>query len=418
MNILLKSATIIDATNPAIHKKKRDIHIKNGVIQKIAAKIDAAKGVKLIAYKDLHVSLGWFDSSVSFGEPGFEDAETIANGLEVAAKSGFTAIVLNPNTKPTPDTSSDIVFFKDRSKGFTTDLHPLGSLTSNSDGKHLAELFDMKNAGAVAFYDFKNATENANLFKIALLYVQNFDGLVLSYPEDTSIKGKGTVNEGEVSTKLGLKGIPSLSEELQIARDLYILEYTGGKLHIPTLSTAGAVKLIADAKKKGLDVTASVAIHNLILTDSELENFDSNYKVRPPLRSKKDCNALLKALQNGTIDFVTSDHTPIVIEEKRVEFDNAAFGSIGLESAFGALQTKLTTEETIDVLTRGRTRFGLNNPTIKEGEIACLTLFNPTTSYTFGEKNIVSTSKNSLFLGKELKGTVYGVINGTKALFN
>lgn len=417
MNILLRSATIIDSNSPAIHQKKRDIHIKDGIIQKIASKINSPKGAKEIKRDNLHVSLGWFDSSVSFGEPGFEERETISNGLQVAANSGFTDLVLNPNTKPTPDTSSDIVFLKERSKGFATNLYPIGNLTSKGTGEHLAELFDMQNAGAVAFYDFKSSL-NANLLKIALLYAQNFNGLVLSYPEELQIKGKGTVNEGEVSTRLGLKGIPSLSEELQIARDLYILEYTGGKLHIPTISTAGAVKLIAEAKKKGLDVTASVAIHNLILSDAELESFDANYKVKPPLRIQKDTKALLKGLQNKTIDFVTTDHTPIDIEQKRVEFDNAEFGSIGLESAFGALNAELGIEETIELLTKGRARFGIKGLELKEGEAASLTLFNPDGEYAYERSSILSTSKNSIFLGKQLKGAVYGIINNKKTSLN
>ena len=411
MNILLRSATIIDTNSPAIHHKKRDIHIKDGIIQKISTKIDTPKGAKEIRLDNLHVSLGWFDSSVSFGEPGFEERETIANGLKVASASGFTDIILNPNTKPTPDTSSDIIFLKERSKNATTNLYPIGNLTANGNGEHLAELFDMHNAGAVAFYDYKSSLKDANLLKIALLYAQNFEGLVLSYPEELQIKGKGTVHEGEVSTKLGLKGIPSLSEELQITRDLYILEYTGGKLHIPTISTAGSVKLISEAKKKGLDITTSVAIHNLILSDKELESFDSNYKVKPPLRTQKDSKALLKGLQNGTIDFVTTDHTPIDIEQKRVEFDNAEFGSVGLESAFGALNTILDIDDAIALLTKGRERFGIENAQLKEGEKACLTLFNPHDEYTFNLSAVKSTSKNSIFTGRQLKGKVYGIIN-------
>ncbi|WP_394972159.1 dihydroorotase family protein [uncultured Croceitalea sp.] len=418
MNILLRSATIIDSNSPTIHQKKRDILIKNGVIEKIASKIEPLNRVKEVRLENLHVSLGWFDSSVGFGEPGFEERETIENGLKVASISGFTDILLNPNTNPTPDSSSNIIFLKEKSKDAVTRLYPMGNLTVKGQGKHLAELFDMKNAGAAAFYDYKSSIKDSNLLKIGLLYAQNFDGLVLSYPEEVQVKGKGTVNESEVSTMLGLKGIPALSEELQIIRDLYILEYTGGKLHIPTISTVGAVKLISEAKKKGLDVTSSVAIHNLIIDDKELENFDANFKVKPPLRSKKDCKALIKALQNGIIDFVTTDHTPIDIEQKRVEFDNAEFGTIGLESAFGILNTIFNTEEVIKLLTKGRNRFNIDNPKIKEGENANLTLFNPEGEYTFQELDIKSTSKNSLFLGKKGKGKVYGSINQEKIALN
>ncbi|WP_276166605.1 dihydroorotase [Zobellia alginiliquefaciens] len=414
MNILLKSAKIIDKTNESLHLKTRDIHIKNGIIVKIAAKIEPESKTQVIKQKNLHVSIGWFDSSVSFGEPGYEERETIENGLQVAAHSGFTDVVLNPTTHPCPDSSSDIVYLKNAATDQLTNLYPLGTLTMKADGNDLAELYDMKNAGAVGFYDYKLPMTNANLLKVSLQYVQNFEGLVYSFPLDTKIAGKGIVNEGEISTKLGLKGIPALAEELQVARDLFILEYTGGKLHIPTISTATSVKLIAEAKKKGLNVSCSVAIHNLMYTDSVLEEFDSAYKVMPPLRTKTDTKALLKGLKDGTVDFVTSDHTPMNIEEKRVEFDNASYGTIGLESAFGSLNQLLDTETAIDLLTKGRERYGLKTPELKEGNSACLTLFNPEEAYIFNENNIGSTSKNSMFLGAELKGKVYGTINNEK----
>ncbi|NNL09569.1 MAG: dihydroorotase [Croceitalea sp.] len=411
MNILLKSAKIVDPTNPVLHLKKRDLLIKNGKIDKIGAKLTNPSKLKELQLDNLHVSVGWFDSSVCFGEPGFEERETIANGLQVAAMGGFSDIVLNPNTFPSPDSSSDIIFLKEKAINKAVRLHPMGNLTMQGDGSQMAELFDMKNAGAVAFYDYKKSIGDSNLLKIALLYAQNFNGLVCSFPEDIKITGRGTVNEGNVSTRLGLKGVPALAEELQIVRDLYILEYTGGKLHIPTVSTARSVKLIAEAKKKNLDVTASVAIHNLAITDQELESFDSNFKVRPPLRSTSDTKALIKGLQSGAIDFVTADHTPIDIEEKRVEFDNAAYGTIGLESAFGMLNRLFGLEEAIDLLIKGRERFELSTPKIEEGAEACLTLFNPDLEYVFDKAHIGSKSKNAIFVGQQLKGIPYGVIN-------
>ncbi|MBO0323343.1 amidohydrolase family protein [Muricauda sp. CAU 1633] len=414
MNILLKPAKIVCPENKELHLKKRDILIKKGSIEKIATSIETPSSTKLVDLKNLHVSIGWFDSGVSFGEPGHEERETIANGLHVASKSGFTDIVLYPNTYPVPDTSSDVVFLKERSLGKPTHLYPLGTLTKNAEGVDLAELFDMKNAGAVGYYDFKQQIANPNLLKLALLYAQNFDGLVFSHPQDTHIKGKGIVHEGVVSTRLGLKGIPALAEELQIVRDLFILEYTGGKLHIPTISTAESVKLIANAKKKGLDVSCSVAIHNLMFTDESLEDFDTNFKVSPPLRTKQDIKALIKGLKDGTIDFVTSDHIPIDVEGKRVEFDNATDGTLGLETAFGSLNQIFGMEETVSLLTKGRERFGLETPILKEGEKACLTLFNPDGESIFGLEDILSTSKNSMFLGTQLKGKVYGVINNEK----
>lgn len=418
MNILIKSAKIIDATNKALHLKKRDILIKNGKIVEIAAKIEANGNVKLIERKNLHVSLGWFDSGVCFGEPGYEERETIGNGLQTAAKSGFTDIVLNPNTNPVPDSSSDIVFLKNAGQNYATNLHPLGTVTAQGKGIALAELYDMKNAGACGFYDFKQAIINPNLLKISLQYAQNFEALVYSFPLDMDISGKGIVNEGVISTTLGLKGIPALAEELQIARDIFILEYTGGKLHIPTISTQGSVKLIADAKKTGLDISCSVAIHNLSHTDVVLEDFDARYKVMPPLRTKKDTNSLVKGLKDGTIDFVTTDHIPMNIEQKEVEFDNSAYGTIGLESAFGVLNQLFNTEKVIDLLTRGRARYSLENHTIKVGSKACLTLFDPDINYTFSKEDILTTSKNSLYIGQNLRGKAIGIINNNQVVIH
>ncbi|NNJ88124.1 MAG: dihydroorotase [Eudoraea sp.] len=410
MNILLKSATILDEDNRGLHQKVRDLWIRNGKIEKIAASIKADARTRVISFPNLYVSKGWIDCSVSFGEPGYEERETLANGIKIAAHSGFTDIVLNPNTKPIPDTSGDVVFLKKTAGDKGARVHPMGALTMQSAGIDLAELYDMKNAGAVAFYDFKRPVMNSNLLKIALQYAQGFDGLVLSYPMDLSIAAKGMVNEGGMSTKLGLKGIPSFSEEIQIARDLFILEYTGGKLHIPTISTANAVNLIAEAKKKGLDVSCSVALHNLYFTDEVLDEFETNYKVLPPLRTKKDAEALKKGLKSGVIDMVTTDHLPMDIEEKRVEFDHAAFGSIGLESAFGILNSIFDTETSIRFLTKGRERFGLTPVSIKEGQTANLSLFTPEGKKEIKKEDLQSTSKNSMFIGQKGKGSVYGVI--------
>ncbi|MBU2996151.1 dihydroorotase [Cellulophaga baltica] len=416
MNVLLKAVKIVDASNTELHLKKRDILIKNGIIDAIDTKIEAPEDTQVIQLKNLHVSIGWFDSSVSFGEPGHEERETIENGLYTAGKSGFTDVVLNPSTNPIPDSNSNIVFLKSASQKQTTNLYPLGALTVKSEGEVLAELFDMKNAGAVAFSDFKNPINNSNLLKIALQYAQGFDGLVYSFPLDKQIAGKGVVNEEETATKLGLKGIPALAEDLQITRDLHILEYTGGKLHIPTISTANAVKLIANAKKKGLNVSCSVALHNLFFTDSVLEEFDTNYKVLPPLRTKKDTNALIKGLKDGIIDFVTTDHTPLDTEEKILEFDNANYGTIGLESAFGILNQIFSVEETVALLTKGRNRYAINTPKFSVGEKACFTLFNPDEEYVFTKEHCISTSKNSAYLNQKHKGIVYGIINEKEVL--
>lgn len=418
MNILIKSATIIEPKN-SYNGKKRDILIKNGVISKIAPSIKKEKGVEEISLKNLHISTGWFDTSVSFGEPGYEERENIINGLKTAAKSGFTSVAVNPNTNPKIDNKSAVEFLKNKANNSATSLHPIGNLTKNAEGVDIAELFDMQNSGAVAFGDYNKPISNAKLMEIALLYAQNFNGLVLSFPQDNSIARDGLANEGENSTLLGLKGIPALAEELQIVRDLFLLEYTEGKLHIPTISTVKSVKLIADAKKKGLDVTCSVSSHHLVLTDDELHGFNANAKVSPPLRTNNDVKALLKGVSNGTIDMITSDHNPIDIEHKKVEFNNAKSGTIGLESLFGVLVDKIDLEILIQTLTTNpRNRFGIDTYTIKEGEMANITLFNPNYKYTFTEEEIISTSKNSAFLNKKLSGKVYGIYAKEQLILN
>lgn len=412
MRILLRSAKIIDPTS-AFHNKTVDIFINEGKIGKIGESLTINNLDREISLGNLHVSKGWFDSSVSFGEPGFEERETIANGLKTAAKSGFTSIALNPGTNPVIDDNGGVTSVISKAGKYGVSLYPVGALTRQSRGKELAELYDMRQAGAVAFGDFKKPIINPNLLKLALQYAQNFEGLVQSYPQDNNIAGKGVVNENNNSTRLGLKGIPSLAEELQITRDLAILEYTGGKLHIPTISTAGAVKLIKNARKKGLDVTCSVAVHNLVFTDDLLLEFDTNAKVFPPLRTRKDVAALQKGLKEGIVDFVTSDHSPIDVEHKKVEFEHAHYGTIGLESSFGAL-LKLSgdVEQTVIYLTRGRNRFGIPEPEIREGKEANLSLFNPLDRKKFRREDIFSSSTNSIFLGKEIVGEVYGIVAG------
>ncbi|MBT0608930.1 dihydroorotase [Aequorivita echinoideorum] len=417
MNILLKSAVIVEPSSKH-HLKKRDILIEKGKISKIAASISSKKNIKEISLENLHVSRGWFDSSVSFGEPGFEERETIENGLNTAAISGFTAVAVNANTFPVTDAKAQIKFIKTKAEGHAVKLYPIGALTLGSKSIDLAELFDMTNEGAISFYDYKIPIENANLLKIALQYSQNFDGLVQSFPFEKSVAKNGVANEEVNSTKLGLKGIPNLSEELQIIRDLYILEYTGGKLHIPTISTKKSVSLIKEAKKNGLNVSCSVSIFNLFLTDELLEEFNTNYKLLPPLRTSEDAKALLKGLKDGTIDGVTSDHNPIDTEHKKTEFEHAKFGSIGLEACFGVLNKLIGFEKSIEALTGLREVFKIDSTKFEEGSKAELTLFNPDTEWVFSEADIYSTSKNSAFLDQKLKGKPYGILANNKLILN
>ena len=413
MKIIVREAKIIDAESP-FHNKTMDILIVDGFIKKIGKSLPNSENAEEIKLDNLHISQGWFDSSVSLGEPGFEERETIANGLNVAAKSGFTTIALQPNSYPIIDNQSQINFVINKAKDFATQLFPIGALTKGSEGKDMTDLFDMKNAGAIAFGDYNKSLDNANLLKIALQYVQDFDGLIIAFAQDIDIKGNGVANEGVVSTRLGLKGIPNLAEEMQIARNLFLLEYTGGKLHIPTISTAKSVQLIKDAKAKGINISCSVAVHNLVLTDEKLEGFDTRYKVSPPLRTEIDRKALIKGIQDNTIDMITSDHNPIDIEHKKMEFDLAKNGTIGLETAFGALLNVLPLEKVIEKLTAGKTRFTIETQTIEEGNKANITLFNPEGKTIFTKENILSKSKNSAFLSIELKGKAYGIYNQGK----
>lgn len=417
MNLIIRQAKIVDAKSK-FHNETVDILIRDGIISKIGKSLKNNDQTEELKLEDLSVSEGWFDSSVSFGEPGYEDRETIANGLSVAAKSGFTAVALQPNANPVIDSQALVNLVKTKAAGNAVDLYPIGALTMKSEGTDLAELFDMKNAGAVAFGDYARNMESANLLKLALQYNQDFDGLVIAFSQDSSLKGKGVANEGINATKLGLKGIPNLAEELMVARNLYLLEYAGGKLHIPTVSTPKSVQLIKEAKAKGLNVTCSVSVHHLTLTDNKLNGFDTRVKVSPPLRTESERKALVKAVKDGIIDTITSDHNPIDIEQKKMEFDLAKDGTIGLETAFGALLNVLPVETIVEKLTSAKSIFGIGATGISEGAKANLTLFTTEGTSAFAKENILSKSKNSAFLGEKLKGKVYGIFNNDQLILS
>lgn len=414
MNIVIKNATIVDSSSE-FNQKQVDIKIENGVISEIASEINTT-GFDSISLENLHVSNGWMDASVSFGEPGFEDRETINNGLTTAAKSGFTHIAYQPNTSPVIDNQSIVSFVKTKAANHATSLHPIGAFTKNQEGTDLAEMYDMQNAGAVAFGDYKKSIRNANLLKIGLQYTQDFNATVIAYCNDADVKGKGVVHEGIQATLLGLKGIPPLAEEIILARNLFLLEYTGGKMHVPTISTAKSVEMIKEAKTKGLNVTCSVAIHNLILTDAVLIDFDTRFKVNPPIRDAAHQQALINGVLDGTIDIITSDHCAIDIEHKKMEFDMAKDGTIGLESAFGALLEILPLDVVVEKLQAAKTIFLNNSNQIKVGSKADLTLFNPSKEWTFTKADILSKSKNSAFLNRKMKGFVYGIYHNNKLI--
>lgn len=407
MNLFIKQAIILDEAS-AHHKQTRDLILERGKITQIGQSLQNDNGYKVLETEGLCVSVGWFDSSVSLGEPGYEERETIANGLDVSARSGFTGIALQPNTNPVVDAAPELQLVLSRSKGKLTEVFPIGALTASSQGKDLAELFEMQQQGAVAFGDYGKHLENANLLKIALQYATDFDAMVIAFSQESSLKGNGVANEGLAATRLGLKGIPTLAEDIAVARNLQILEYTGGRLHIPTVSSPASVALIKEAKAKGLKVTCSVAVHHLVLTDEALSGFDTRLKVSPPLRNDQQRKALIKAVKEGVIDMITSDHNPIDIEQKKMEFDLAKSGTIGMESAFGALMTVLPVETIVSRLTAGRKTFGLEPVSVVEGAEANLTFFTTEGQWAFDKSDIRSKSKNSAFLGKKMKGKVLG----------
>lgn len=415
MDILIKSAKIVDP-NSSHNGKVVDILIKNGKVAEIAKKIEAKGKVKEYTAKNLHISPGWFDMHVHFRDPGFEHKEDIISGAAAAAFGGFTGVACMPDTNPPIHTKSEVEYVENKAKGLTVDVYPIGAVSHNLAGKDLAEMYDMKSEGAIAFSDSKKAIENPQLKSLALLYAKGFDGLVMSYAEEEKISNGGKMNEGEVSTVLGLKGIPALAEELHVARNLFLAEYHDAKMHLSLVSTAKSVDLIRQAKKKGLKVTAEVAAHHLALDDSKLEGFDSYFKVKPPLRTKKDIAALIKGLKDGTIDAICSDHSPEEEETKVVEFDHAAFGIIGLETAYAVVNThlegKLTAEELVEKFAiNPRKILQLDTPSVETGNNANFTLFDPTKEWTFSESDIRSKSKNTPFIGSKFKGKALAIIN-------
>ena len=416
MKILLKSATVLER-NSSFHTKTVDIFIENGKIKDISSSINSSAEI-IISKKNLHVSTGWFDSSVCFGEPGFEDRESIKNGLKTASHSGFTDICLQPDTFPKIDNNSILSFLKSQEYEFPCKIHPIACLSIDGKGKKMTEFFDLHQGGAVAFGDFLTPIKNPNLLKSALLYVQCFDGLIISTPRDPYINLDGTVNEGIKSTELGLASIPSIAETIQIKRDISILEYTGGKIHIPYISSSESVEIIRNAKKNGLNITTSVPIANLIFNDDILDGFNSNYKLFPPIRNKEDQKMLKEGVLDGTIDIVTSHHQPINPELKQVDFNSAEYGTISLETMFGLLNKIFSIEKVIDLLTKGRSIFSLEKPKIEIGAKACLTFFDPSKRNTFSSDKILSTSKNCAFVGMEIIGEVYGCINENKFHYN
>jgi dihydroorotase len=420
MDILIKKATII-AEQSSFHLQQMDLLILDGKISKIGTNISNTVH-KVIEADDLYVSIGWIDLQANIQDPGFEHKEDILSASKSAAAGGFTKIVVSPLSEPVRDSKSQLEYLTKHSTE-VVEILPLGALSKGAKGTELAELYDLKEAGAVGFSDGKKSIKNPNLLNRALLYTQAFDGIVFNFPHTDEVACQGVMNEGETSTMLGLKGIPELSESLMVARDLNILEYTGGRLHLNSISTSKSIELIAKARKDGMFVTCDVASYNLLLEETELEDFDTRFKTLPPLRSNKTIKALIKGIKNGTVSAISSDHTPEDVEEKKKEFDHAAFGIINLQTSFAvantALKKSLSIDQIIPLFTNGPAAIlGIELPKIEEGSVAELTIFQPKKEFIFTKEQVLSKSKNSPLFNRKLMGTVVGVINNGKVALN
>lgn len=410
---LLKSATIIQPAS-SFHLQSKDILIIDGIIEKIEDSIAVESDFEVIAHPNLHVSAGWIDCKANLREPGEEWKETLASGAKAAEFGGFTRVIVSPATKQPIDSSNRVDYILNKSKDLAVEILPMGTLSHEHKGMELSEMYEMSQAGAIAFTDDKHEV-NTGLMAKSLLYAKNINKLIISFPNDTSLSKSGHMHEGETSTKMGLRGIPSLSEELRIKRDLALAEYQNAPIHFATISCKESVELIRDAKKKGTKVTCDIAAHQLSFTDESANEYDSNHKVLPPFREQTDIEALINGLNDGTIDAISSDHTPHDIEDKKLEFDLAQFGIIGLETAFASLisatKEKLELTQLIEKLTSGPAKiFGLINPEIKVGEKANLSLFNPDCKWIFEKEDIKSKSKNTPFVGTEFTGKALGII--------
>jgi len=412
-DILISSVKLLRLGHPR-HGQVLDIRIRNGKIADMAEGIEPTdNNTRIIDGRDCFAAPGFFDLNANFGEPGLETKEDIATGTAAAAAGGFTGVAVQPNTEPPLHGRSEVALIVNRAKGNLVDVHPIGTISKKRAGKELTELYDMKTAGAVAFGDGDRSVQQAGLMGRALLYSKGFGGLLIAFPEDESISGGHPMNEGETSTFLGMKGKPNLSESMMVARDLFLAEYNEAPIHFTTLSTAESVELIERAKAKGLPVTCDVAAHHLALTDAEVASFDSHYKVNPPLRTRRDVDALLKAVKNGTIDAIVSQHTPHEVEFKNVEFHIARDGIIGLQTALPFLvKAGLEPEMIVQKLSIApREILHLPVPALEVGTMANLVVFSLTEKWTFDRTTNRSKSANSPLFGQELTGRAVAAVN-------
>jgi len=417
MKVLIKNATIFSPSSP-FHGKIKNIFIENGIISKLSdAEFEADEKVDI---KGLNLSAGWMDCFANFCDPGQEFKETLESGTKAAAAGGFTEVMLIPNTQPAVYNKSQVEYLVQKSKSFPVAIHPIGAITKNAEGKELSEMFDMFNHGAIAFSDGTKPVQSSGILQKALEYILVIDGTVIQLPDDKSIGTYGLMNEGEMSTKLGLQGKPALSEELMVARDIELVRYTNSKIHFTGISTKKSLDLIAEAKKENLNVSCSVSPFHLFFCDEDIHDYNTDLKVNPPLRTRKDRDALRKGIKNGVVDFIASHHQPQDWDHKVCEFQYAENGMETLESVFGAAGIcGISTETFVKMQTENiRNIFNQTVPLIEEGNEANLTFFIPGEEFIFEEKNILSKSKNNAFLNHKLKGKVIGIYNKDKLFLN
>ena len=420
MKLLIKQAKIVDPSSP-FNGQSADILIDNGIISKIGIALPD-KADKEIAIEGLHASPGWVDVFANFADPGYEFKETLETGAAAAAAGGYTDVMVIPNTNPSIHNKAGVEYITHKSKSLPVNIHPIGAITKNTEGKELAEMYDMKSSGAAAFSDGINCVQSAGLLVKALQYVKAFDGILIQLPDDKSINPHGLMNEGIVSTQLGLPGKPAMAEELIVARDIKLARYAGSRLHFTGVSTKKSLEYIKRGKESGTAVSCSVTPYHHFFCDEDLTDYNTNLKVNPPLRSKEDRAALQQAILNGTVDSLATHHLPHEYDSKVIEFEYAKFGMIGLETAYGVLATAvpgITAARCVELLAvNPRKLFGLNQASIKEGNPATLTLFSPAVKWTVSPENIKSKSSNSPFIGRELTGKVAGIINGDKIVIS
>lgn len=416
----LRGGRIVDPVSGL--DKETDLYIKGKTIQKIGAIENPDENARVLDCSGKVIVPGLCDMHVHLREPGQEEKETIETGCRAAMSGGFTAVASMPNTNPPIDSRSHVEFVKERASAMMVDVYPVAAITKGLQGEELTEMGELAEAGAVAFSDDGHPVPDSGRFRRALEYLKMFDRVIIEHSEDPSLKEGGHMNEGFVSTQLGIKGIPSISETVAVARNILIAEYVGSPLHIAHVSTAGSVALIREAKARGVSVTAETCPHYLVLTDEAVRSFDANqYKMNPPLRTETDRLALVEGLKDGTIDVIATDHAPHIIDDKDCEFDVAAFGIIGLETSVGVILDSLVTDAVISLTqmislmsVNPRQILRLDPILIKEGAPANLTLLDPEMSWTVDAEQFESLGRNTPFHGNTFKGGAIGAINKGK----